>query len=181
MISQNNECQLELDPPSSSRQANADADHLQTSQTSGGLNNKKCKLKKETIYKLVDHSVGAIAFECGYHIAQETSLDILTDVCCDYIKKIATLLRSAQDTEDWRDGESDFVDSLERVFHQINIPSAANLHQFICRMEAIKKHKLKKVQQTIIPQSGLVASQDGLASATNPSFTAAAAASAKEG
>lgn len=100
-------------------------------------------LKDETIYKLIDHSVGAIALECGYHIAHQSSLDILTDVCCDYLKKIATSLRIACDTEDWRDSDSDFVDSLERVFHQINIPSAANLHQFVCKMEAIKKHQNK--------------------------------------
>lgn len=98
-------------------------------------------IKDETVYKLVDHSVGAIALECGYHMAHQSSLDILTDVCCDYFKKIATLLRIAHDTEEWRDSESDFVDSLERVFHQINIPSAANLHQFICKMEAFKKHQ----------------------------------------
>ena len=98
-------------------------------------------LNSETIYKLIDHSVGAIALECGYHTAHQSSLDILNDVCYDYLRKIATLLRIAHDTEDWRDNESDFVDSLERVFHQIHVPSVANLHQFINQVRAIKRHR----------------------------------------
>lgn len=100
-------------------------------------------LKDETVYKMVDHSVGSITLECGYQFANQSSLDLLNDVCCDYIKKIATQFRMACDTEDWRDSDSDFVDSLERVFHQSNVSSAANLHQFICRMQAIKKHLQK--------------------------------------
>lgn len=98
-------------------------------------------LKNETVFRLVNESIGSIALECGYHMAEQSSLDILTDVCCDYFKKITALLRIAQDTEDWRDSDSDFVDSLERVFYQINVPSAANLHQFICKMQAIKRHQ----------------------------------------
>lgn len=111
-------------------------------------NSNKWKLKNETVYKLVDHAVGSIAFGCGYHIAHQSSLDTLTDVCCNYLKKIATLLRDAQDTESWRDPSSDFVDSIERVFHQVNIPSVANLHQFVVKMEAIKKHHLKQVSSS---------------------------------
>ena len=98
-------------------------------------------LNDETVYTILDYSISDITQDCGYHQAQQASLEILTDVCSDYIKKMATLLRVAVDTEDWRDSESDFVDSMERVFHQINVPSAANLHQFICKMEAIKKHQ----------------------------------------
>lgn len=97
------------------------------------------KLKAETIYKLVDHSIGAIALDCGYHIVHQASLDLLNDVCCDYLTKISTLFRLSHETEDLRDSNSDFVDSLERVFHQINIPSIANLHQFICKLDAINK------------------------------------------
>lgn len=98
-------------------------------------------LKDETVFRLVNESVGTIALECGYHLAEQSSLDVLTDVCCDYFKKITALLRIAQDTEEWRDSDSDFVDSLERVFYQINVPSAANLHQFICKIQAIKRHQ----------------------------------------
>lgn len=112
------------------------------------------QLKNETIYKLVDHSVGAIALECGYSITHQSSLDILTEVCCDYLKRISTLLRTAHDTEEWRDSNSDFVDSLERVFHQVNIPSAANLHQFVCKMQAIKKHQMKQQQQNQMTNNG---------------------------
>lgn len=134
MIGQNNEYELDLDPPS---QTNEEKHRrLQQQET-----NKYYALKDETIYKLVDHSVGNIALECGYHVAHQSSLDILTDVCFDYCKKLATLFRTAHDTEDLRDSDSDFVDSLERVFHQVNIPSAANLHQFICKMQAIKRHQ----------------------------------------
>lgn len=115
--------------------------HDDSDTTDKAKTNSSYELKDETIYRLVDHSVGAIALDCGYQVAHQSSLDILTDVCCDYFKKISSLLRIAHDTEDWRDSESDFVDSLERVFHQINIPSAANLHQFICKMEAFKKHQ----------------------------------------
>lgn len=111
-------------------------------------------LKDETVYKLAGHAVGAITLDCGYHLAHRASLDILTDVCCDYLRKIATLLRLAKDTEGWRDGDSDFVDSLERVFHQINIPSAANLHQFICKMEAIKKHQQQSCNDRLQQSSG---------------------------
>lgn len=102
--------------------------------------------KNETIYKLVDQSVGVIALDCGYHTAHQSSLDILTDVCCDYLSKIGTMLRTAYDTEEWRDSDSDFVDSLERVFHHVNTPSAANLHQFICKIQAIKRHQQKQAQ-----------------------------------
>lgn len=99
------------------------------------------ELKNETVFRLVNESVGSIALACGYHLADQSSLDVLTDVCCDYLKKISTLLRIAQDTEDWRDSDSDFIDSLERVFYQVNIPSAANLHQFISKLQAIKRHQ----------------------------------------
>ena len=103
----------------------------------------RCSLHVETVNKLLAHSIGIITLDCGYHQAHQSSLDILSDVCCDYIRKISSLLRLAVDTEDWRDPECDFVDSLERVFHQVNIPSAANLHQFVCKMEAIKRHDRK--------------------------------------
>lgn len=99
------------------------------------------ELKNETVSRLLNQCVGSIALACGYHVADQESLYVLSDVCCDYLKKITTLLRIAQDTEDWRDGDSDFVDSLERVFYQINIPSAANLHQFIIKLQAIKRHQ----------------------------------------
>lgn len=99
------------------------------------------ELKDETVFRFLDESVGSIALSCGYHAADQSSLNVLTDVCCDYLKKITTLLRLAQDTEDWRDNDSDFVDSLERVFHQINIPSAAHLHQFISKIQAIRRHQ----------------------------------------
>lgn len=101
----------------------------------------------DTVNRLLSHSIGVIALDCGYHQAHQASLDILSDVCCDYIKKISSLLRVAVDTEDLRDPENDFVDSLERVFHQINIPSAANLHQFVCKMEAIKRHRDNNASQ----------------------------------
>lgn len=141
MINESNEHQLDLDTPSQTTSGlQQNSPHLE-----GAV--KKYSLKTETIYKLVDHSVGAIALECGYHIAHQCSLDILNDVCCDYLKRIATLLRTACDTEECRDSESDFVDSLERVFHQMSIPSAANLHQFICKMQAIRRHQYKQAQQ----------------------------------
>lgn len=108
-------------------------------------------LKDETIFKLVDHSIGAITLDCGYQIANQSSLDLLTDVCCDYLRKISTQFRTACDTEDWRDNNSDFVDSLERIFHQTNVSSSANLHQFICKIQAIKRHQEKQQQQ---PQQG---------------------------
>lgn len=92
------------------------------------------------VNQLVSSSVASIALDCGYHHASQFSLDVLTDVCSDYLKKIATLLRLAHDTEDLRDSENDFVDSLERVFHQINIPSAANLHQFICKLKILRRN-----------------------------------------
>lgn len=141
MINQNSELQLDVEPPLQTIEQQQPQDEPPVGDST------KYKLKNETIYKLVDHSVGAIALECGYHIAHQSSLDILTDVCCDYFKRIATLLRTAYDTEEWRDVDSDFVDSLERVFHQINIPSAANLHQFVCKMQAIRRHQTKQAQQ----------------------------------
>ena len=98
-------------------------------------------LKNDSVHGLLNHSIGLITFECGYHMATQSSLDILDDVCCEYLRKISTLLRIAQDTEDWRDSENDFVDNLERVFHQAHVSSAANLHQFICKMAAIKRHR----------------------------------------
>lgn len=104
----------------------------------------KYSLKDQTVFKLVANSINSIVVECGYQAASQSSLDILNDVCCDYLKKIATLLRMACDTEDLRDQGNDFVDSLERVFHQINIPSAANLHQFICKIQAIKRHQMNQ-------------------------------------
>jgi len=134
MINQNNDQSLNLDPPS----REIDCDDV------------KYRLKNETVYRVVDHAVGAIALECGYQVAHQSSLDILTDICCDYMKKVATLLRTAHETEDSRDTNSDFVDSLERVFHQINIPSAANLHQFVCKMQAIRRHQLKQQAQQIL-------------------------------
>lgn len=109
---------------------------------------KECDLRDETVHRLVEHSVKLIASECGYHKAHQFSVDVLTDVCCDYIKKITTSLSLSSENEDWRDSGSDFVNSLERVFHQMNIPSAANLHQFICRIDSIKKYKQKHAQQT---------------------------------
>lgn len=148
MISQNNENELDLDPSS---RTNEEKHHrLQQEEA-----NKYYALKDETIYRLVDHSVGNIALECGYHMAHQSSLDILTDVCCDYFKKIATLFRTSYDTEDLRDSNSDFVDSLERVFHQINIPSAANLHQFICKMQAIKRHQSEQVDKEANQDNGV--------------------------
>lgn len=96
-------------------------------------------MKDSTVFRLVEHSVGEIALESGYYVAHQSSLDILSDVCCNYIKQITNNLHLANETEGWRD-ESDFVDSLERVFHQLNIPSVANLHQFVCKMQIIKKH-----------------------------------------
>lgn len=105
-------------------------------------------LKDETIYRLVDHTVGAIALECGYHVAHQGSLDILTDVCCDYLRRIATLLRVSRETEHLRDSDSDFVDSLERVFHHLNVPSVANLHQFLKKLETIKRYKQKLTTST---------------------------------
>lgn len=99
------------------------------------------ELKNETVYRLVSESVGSIALASGYQAADQSSLDVLSDICCDYLKKITTLLRIAQDTEHWRDGDSDFIDPIERVFYQINIPSAANLHQFITKIKAIKQHQ----------------------------------------
>lgn len=136
MISENNnntEHQLDLDPP--------------VQEQSGETVGKKYNFRNETIYKLVDHSVGAIAHDCGYHIAHQSSLDVLTDVCCDYFKKIATLLRTAHDTEELRDSNSDFVDALERVFHQVNVPSSANLHQFVCKIQAVKRYQQKQQAQ----------------------------------
>lgn len=148
MINQNNdECELDLDPPSQT--IGEKHRRLQQEET-----NNYCALKDETIFKLVDHSVGNIALECGYHVAHQSSLDILTDVCCDYFRKIATLFRTAHDTEDLRDSDSDFVDSLERVFHQVNIPSAANLHQFICKMEAIKRHQREQTTKEANQDNG---------------------------
>jgi len=114
------------------------------SQTSPNLSQEKLihsSLKRGTVHKLLGLSVGLISLECGYHEAHQSSLEILNDVCCEYLKKIAISLRAAHDTAAWRD-ESDFVDDLERVFHQMNVPSSANLHQFICKLEAIKRHKL---------------------------------------
>lgn len=102
----------------------------------------------ENIYKLVDQSVGLIAKECGYHLAESASLEILTDVCCEYLRQLSTKLKTNLETEGWRDPNNDFVSSLERVFHQLNIPSAANLHQFISRMDAIKRHMAKKRTDT---------------------------------
>lgn len=102
---------------------------------------------KNFLHKVLNNSVGSIALGCGYHTAHQSSLDILNDVCQDYLTKICTLLRIAQDTENFRDSETDFVNSLERVFHQINIPSSANLHQFICKLDAIKKHQVQQQQQ----------------------------------
>lgn len=104
-------------------------------------------LKNSTVYRLVEHSVSGIALECGYQKAHQFCLDVLTDVCYDYINKIATSLRFCHEVEEWRDNGSDFSDNLERVFHQMNIPSAANLHQFICRMDAIKRYRSKQPQQ----------------------------------
>lgn len=102
------------------------------------------ELKNETVLGLVAHSISNITNDCGYQSSNQASLDILTDLCCDYIKKITTNLKFANETSDWRDSENDFVNSLERVFHQLNIPSAANLHQFICRIEAIRKYQLRQ-------------------------------------
>ena len=104
-------------------------------------------LRNERVHKLLDHSIGLIALECGYHMTTQSSLDTLNDICCEYLKKIAHLLRVAQDTESWRDSESDFVDNLERVFHQIHVSSSANLHQFICKMAAIRKHRQQQQLQ----------------------------------
>lgn len=112
---------------------------------------KSRRMKDETVFQLVNSAVGFISLECGYQLADQSSLDILNDVCCDYIRKISTSLKLVQETEEHRDSESDFVDSLERVFHQLHVPSVANLHQFICKMEAIKRHKLKQQQD---PQIG---------------------------
>lgn len=114
-------------------------ENIKTSARNKKLPTTEYKLKPETVHKLVDHSVGAIAFGCGYHIAHQASLDLLNDVCCDYLTRISTLLRLSHETEGLRDSDSDFVDSLERVFHQVNIPSIANLHQFICKLDAINK------------------------------------------
>lgn len=101
-------------------------------------------LKNATINRLVEYSVSSIALESGYQKAHQFSLEILTDVCCDYLKKMTSLLRLACESEDSRDTGNDFVDSLERVFHQMNIPSAAILHQYTCRIDAIRKHKAKQ-------------------------------------
>lgn len=109
----------------------------------------KGALKNETVYKLVNQSVGNVALECGYNTAHQSSLEILTDVCCDYFKRMSTLLRETYDSDELRDSDSDFVDCLERVFHQMNVPSAANLHQFICKMQAIKRHQMKQQTQQI--------------------------------
>lgn len=99
------------------------------------------RLNESTVRNLMDSSIGVITSNCGYHAAQQSTLDILNDVCCDYIKKIANLLRVSIDTEDWRDEDSDFIDSMERVFHQMNVPSLAIIHQYVCKTRAIQRHK----------------------------------------
>jgi hypothetical protein len=123
-------------------------------------------LTDKTVYKLLDRSIGMITLDCGYHLARRSSLDVLTEVCCDYIKKISSLLRNAVDTDDWRDSECDFVDPLERAFHQVNIPSAVNLHQFVCKIEAIRKHRSSSLgqQQQPEPQQRQAALHDNRAS-----------------
>lgn len=129
------------------------------------------ELKNDTVFNLVAHSISTITNDCGYQSAHQASLDILTDLCCDYIKKISNNLKFAHETSDWRDSENDFVNSLERVFHQLNIPSAANLHQFICRIDAIKKYQLRQQelakQQQLRPSTTSTQSQSHHNEATN--------------
>lgn len=104
-------------------------------------------ISQSAVFKLVEHSVSSISLNCGYKFATKASIDILTDVCCDYIQKITSTLRTVCDTSDLRNAECDFADELDRVFHQINVPSIANLYEFISRMNAIKKHMANIKQQ----------------------------------
>ncbi|MBN3274014.1 ST65G protein, partial [Polyodon spathula] len=79
--------------------------------------------------QLLYQSVATVLAHAGFESAQESVLEMLTDVAHEHYLRLSRLLRVAVDREA-RLGATPFPDVVEQVFHEAGIGSVLSLHLF---------------------------------------------------
>lgn len=91
------------------------------------INNKS--LNQKAVKQLVRRSLILITVFYGYENTTESILDLLVDITCEYLSRMCQSIRSATDSIELR-SSNDFVDVIDRVFHDMNVPDFESLRQY---------------------------------------------------
>ncbi|XP_054283787.1 STAGA complex 65 subunit gamma isoform X2 [Macrosteles quadrilineatus] len=80
---------------------------------------------KEILFK----TVATLCAHVGFSSGMQSSIQLLTDIAEDFLRRFTCLLRFAVDREELY-GNSGFPDAMERVFHEMGLGSVVSLHDY---------------------------------------------------
>lgn len=135
------------------------------SNKASALGTKCLDLPRDELIRQTRQAVVLTAHQLGYDDAKESALDLMTDVTGQYLQKLTQVLRQVTDTADLRPQEDsqDFVDSLDRAFHECRVPSLLELHRFWLMERRSEAKLLERITSRInqTKNSPLTSSQAG--------------------
>ncbi|XP_071442162.1 STAGA complex 65 subunit gamma isoform X2 [Hetaerina americana] len=73
--------------------------------------------------------IATLLAHIGFETTTASVLEVLCDICSEYLQKMTKLMRVAADREAMT-GTSGFPDIMERVFHEMGIGSVCSMHSF---------------------------------------------------
>jgi hypothetical protein len=86
-------------------------------------------MNEMAVKQLVRRALILIAVHYGYEITSESILDLLVDILCEYLLRMCQTIRSVSDSIALR-SSNDFIDVIDRVFHEMNVPNFESLRQY---------------------------------------------------
>ncbi|RWS04068.1 STAGA complex 65 subunit gamma-like protein [Dinothrombium tinctorium] len=102
-------------------------------------------LSDDSIRQLLKRSIILILAHSGFEKTYESIVELLTDVCASFIKKICDLLRVESDTKHLK-SENDFADVIDRVLTEIGFPIAIIQHFESC-LRSYRNNVLKEARR----------------------------------
>jgi hypothetical protein len=86
-------------------------------------------MNEMAVKQLVRRALILIAVHYGYENTSESILDLLVDILCEYLLRMCQTIRSVSDSIALR-SSNDFIDVIDRVFHEMNVPNFESLRQY---------------------------------------------------
>jgi len=120
-------------------------------------------INQMAVKQLMRRALVLITVFYGYENTTESILDLLVDITCQYLLRMCQTIRSATDSVELR-SSNDFVDVIDRVFHDMNVPDFESLRQYDLDMRLYNQNLMKDALRKI-------GTTESIASATkaNPS------------
>lgn len=104
-------------------------------------------LSADSVRKLLRRSVILMTTHTGFHQTSDTIVELLTELTEEYLNKFTRALRLSVDTEYLR-GESDFIDSMNRVLSEMGM-DLATIQQYEASLRSYRDKVYKEVTQKL--------------------------------